>query len=270
MIYLGTGGYSNDDWLGLLYPDAAKKADFLRYYSETFNAVELNSSFYNIPGHKAFAGMLEKSRGQVRFCVKIHQDFTHGRKVDDNLVERMLDSPRPLMEAGVFGVFLAQFPYSFPRNAQNRRYLEQLAQWFVGQPLAVEFRHISWHVEEVRQAFAERGLIFVSVDYPQLAGMPVSDLQLTRIGGQRYGYIRLHGRNEATWWEGQSAAERHDYRYTEAELDYWAQRIAAADWQPDDQLYIFFQNTTKGHALINIPQLEAGLARHGVSLSGVT
>ena len=25
-LYLGTGGYSNDDWLGLLYPEGTKSA----------------------------------------------------------------------------------------------------------------------------------------------------------------------------------------------------------------------------------------------------
>lgn len=259
MIYIGTGGYSNEEWLGLLYPEDAKKTEFLKYYSEEFNAVEVNSSFYNIPGHKAFAGMVEKSSGQVQFCVKIHQDFTHTRKVDENLVERMIDSPRPLMEANVFGMFLAQFPYSFHRTPQNRRYLDQLASWFEGQPLAIEFRHISWHIEEVRDAFAARGIVFVSVDYPQLAGMPISDLHLSTQASKRRGYIRLHGRNDATWWEGQSAAERHDYRYTPAELKTWADRIQAAHLQPEDELYIFFQNTTKGHALINIPQLKKAL-----------
>ncbi len=75
-LYLGTGGYSNDDWLGLLYPEGAKSADYLNIYAQHFNAVELNSSFYNIPGTKAFAGMVRKSEGRVRFAVKLHRSMT--------------------------------------------------------------------------------------------------------------------------------------------------------------------------------------------------
>ena len=62
-IYLGTGGYTNDDWVGLLYPPEVKKDKWLELYAQQFNGVELNSSFYNVPGIKAFEGMLKKSDG---------------------------------------------------------------------------------------------------------------------------------------------------------------------------------------------------------------
>ena len=79
----------------------------------------------------------------------------------------------------------------------------------------------------------------------------------------RVGYLRLHGRNKASWWEGQSAAERHDYLYTRAEMDEWAEKIALVT---DDlsELYVYFQNTTKGHALKNIPMLREALNARGV------
>ncbi|MEC7120833.1 MAG: DUF72 domain-containing protein [Pseudomonadota bacterium] len=258
-VWLGTGGYSNADWCGLIYPEGCKKNDYLEHYAAHFRAVELNSTFYAIAGEKAFAGMLRKSAGRVRFSVKLHQDFSHRRNATADLVQRMRLSPQPLRDAGVLAPFLLQFPYSFPRTAENRRYLAQLVEWFAGELLAVEFRHISWHVQDVQQAFRRAGLIWVSVDYPQLAGMPISDLILT----QRIGYVRLHGRNDVTWWDGISAAERHDYRYTEAELQIWADRIIA---QRDafDQLYVYFENTTKGHALHNLPVLRAQLQAGGL------
>ena len=33
-IYLGTGGYSDTDLLGTLYPQGTKKTDFLREYAD--------------------------------------------------------------------------------------------------------------------------------------------------------------------------------------------------------------------------------------------
>jgi len=260
-VWLGTGGYSNDDWKGLIYPENCKKSDYLSYYAQHFRAVELNSSFYAIAGEKAFAGMLRNSQHQVRFAVKLHQDFSHNRTADADLAQRMRLSPQPLRDAGMLAPFLLQFPYSFPRNADNRRYLAKLVEWFAGERLAVEFRHISWHVQEVQQAFQRAGLIWVSVDYPQLAGMPVSDLVLT----QRTGYLRLHGRNDVMWWEGQSAAERHDYRYSAQELEFWAERIIARR-DDFDQLYVFFENTTKGHALHNLPVLREQLRAGGLEV----
>lgn len=261
-VYIGTGGFSNRDWEGLLYPVPRKPTDDLHYYAQAFDVVELNSSFYAIAGEKAFAGMLNKSAQRLKMAVKLHQDFTHQRTATADLAQRMRLSPKPFREAGLLAPFLAQFPYSFARTPDNRRYLAQLVKWFAGEQLAIEFRHISWHVQEVQQAFREMGLIWVSVDYPQLAGMPISDLVLT----SRTGYIRLHGRNDAQWWEGNSAAERHDYRYQDDELAVWADRIAAKRHEYDE-LYVLFENTTAGHALHNIPQLRALLLQRGIVLA---
>ena len=51
-IYLGTGGYSDTDLLGTLYPTGTKKTDFLREYAKQYGAVEINSTFYAPIGQK--------------------------------------------------------------------------------------------------------------------------------------------------------------------------------------------------------------------------
>ncbi|ADI13963.1 DUF72 domain-containing protein [Truepera radiovictrix] len=260
-LYLGTGGYSNDDWVGLFYPEGTKPGDYLAHYAAHFNAVELNSSFYNIPGTKAFAGMLKKSEARLRFAVKLHQSMTHTRDADAELYGRLFESVAPLREAGMLGPFLAQFPYSFHRTPENRRYLKGLTDRFAeaGEALAVEFRTAEWHVPEVYEAFARAGLIAVSVDYPQLPKLPPPELLVT----SSTAYIRLHGRNEDTWYGGKSAAERHDYRYTPDELRPWVSAVVAQA-ERLEQVYVFFQNTTKGHALKNLAMLKELFAEHDV------
>ncbi|AFZ68557.1 DUF72 domain-containing protein [Deinococcus peraridilitoris] len=272
-IYMGTGGYANDEWLapseidtdhlsqGWLYPAGTKKPDFLSVYAQHFNAVELNSSFYGIPGLKAFEGMARRSAGRTRFAVKLHQVFTHARKPETADFDRMLQSPEPLREAGLMGPYLAQFPYSFHRTAENRKYLLDLAERFAGRELAVELRHASWDKPEVREGMGEFGLIWVSPDYPPVGGMPEPRVYAT----SEVGYLRLHGRNKSTWWEGGSAAERHDYLYNRAEIDEWADKIAEVAGELEE-LYIFFENTTKGHALKNIPMLREALESRGLGL----
>ena len=233
-VYIGTGGYSNEDWLGLLYPEGTKSADFLEVYSRRFDCVELNSSFYGIPGLKAFEGMARRSGGRVRFTVKLHQVFTHSRKPEDSDFDRMLQSPEPLREAGV-----------------------------MGPELAVELRHGSWDKPEVHSGMAEYGLLWVSPDYPPVGGMPEPQLHVTG----EVGYLRLHGRNQGTWWEGGSAAERHDYLYSRTELEDWADQILGVqDAGEAEELYILFENTTQGHALKNIPVLRQALEARGVQV----
>ncbi|WP_291425924.1 DUF72 domain-containing protein [Deinococcus sp.] len=259
-VYIGCGGYSNDDWTapGLIY-EGVRKDDYLATYSEHFDAVELNSSFYAIPGLKAFEGMARKSGGHTRFTVKLNRVFTHDRAPTDTDFDRMLQSPEPLRDVGVMGPYLAQFPFSFHRTPENRRYLGMLTERFAGHELAVELRHASWDKPEVRGGMSELGVIWVSPDYPPLGGMPEPQVHVT----SDVGYLRLHGRNKGSWWEGQSAAERHDYLYNRAEMAEWAEKIALVN---DDlsELYVFFQNTTKGHALKNIPVLREALNARGV------
>jgi len=269
-ILMGTGSYSNDDWVGLLYPEGTKKTDYLSVYAQHYYAVEINSSFYNIPGEKAFAGMARRASGRMQFSVKLHQMFTHARGYDQNDLERMLKSPQPLRQEGILGPFLAQFPYSFHRTLENRKYLWELAQHFEGEQLALELRHGSWDKEEVRDGFNEHGLIWVSPDYPRLEGMTDSILR----SSGKVAYLRLHGRNNATWWEGKDAAERHDYRYTQADLEGIAAEIAALASDARDRhesvdtLWVIFNNTTKGHALYNIQMLRVVLEGRGLKVGG--
>jgi len=261
-ILMGTGSYSNDDWVGLLYPEGTKRTDYLSVYAQHYNAVEINSSFYNIPGEKAFAGMAKRAVGRLQFSVKLHQSFTHVRQYSADDLERMLKSPAPLRQERILGPFLAQFPYSFHRTQGNRKYLWELAQHFGGEQLALELRHGSWDKDEVRDGFSEHGLIWVSPDYPRLEGMTDS---LLRSSG-KVAYLRLHGRNNATWWEGKDAAERHDYRYTQFDLEGIAEEIAVLEGV--ETLWVVFNNTTKGHALYNIQMLKVLLEGRGISVGG--
>ena len=258
-LYLGTGGYSNDDWLGLLYPEGTKKGKYLELYAQSFNAVELNSSFYAIPGTKAFQGMVDKSGARVRFAVKVHQSMTHSRDADENMYARLVESVEPLREVGMLGPFLVQFPYSFHRTAENRVYLKDLVDRLAGERLAIEFRNQAWQNDDVLAAFEDLGITYVSVDYPQVGGMPVPELHIT----SSTAYIRMHGRNEAKWYDGQSAAQRHDYLYTPDELRPWVLAIKENEGALS-QAYVMLQNTTKGSALKNIEMLRVLFSEVGI------
>lgn len=256
-VYLGTGGYSDTDLLGTLYPTGTKKTDFLKEYAKHYGAVEVNSTFYAPIGQKAFAGMIDKAYNQagsqLKFAVKLHQDFTHARKGTLEHAESFLKALSPLIEADALAPLLLQFPHGFDRNQANRLYLSELVSWFSGYPLAIEFRHNSWHTPQVVDSFVKQGLIWCSVDYPDVSGLPPSRLIFT----SRTGYLRMHG-NNLNWWDAMSASDRHDYRYTEAEMQDWAQAIDNQR-QLFNTLFVFFQNTVNAHSYYNIKMLKAAL-----------
>lgn len=253
MIWVGTGGFSNDDWIGIFYPPELKKTQWLEYYAEHFKTVEINSTFYAVPAQKQMANMITRTKGKMQFCVKLHQSFTHQFTATAQSASEFRYTTQPLLEQGKLGALLAQFPFAFKNSGENRRYLEQLADWFSGFPLAVEFRHSSWDKQAVYQFLADLGLHPVSLDLPELQGLPAPVLRRDALV-----YVRLHGRNQANWFEGKDAAERHDYLYSPEELEPWAEALQKVKSLP---CFVFFENTTRGQGLENAKMLREMLER---------
>jgi uncharacterized protein YecE (DUF72 family) len=255
-LFLGTGGFSNDDWVGIFYPPELKKNQWLDYYAQHYNAIEVNSTFYAVPAQKTFSSMLERSQQRLMFCAKLHRSFTHDLGKPTQATETSASQFRftiePVRNAGKLGQLLAQFPYAFKNSSENRSYLAILADWFGSQhglELSVEFRHASWDRSPVDAYLQELGITPVSVDYPPLEGLPKASVR-----GSRTVYARLHGRNSANWWDGADAAARHDYQYTPAELEPWVRALQASQAQ---QVFVFFQNTTRGQGLTNANEFRS-------------
>lgn len=254
-IYIGTGGYSDTDLMGTLYPLQTPKSEFLEFYAQTYNCVEINSTFHTPIGQKALLGMVKKANGRLKFSLKIHQNFSHLRTATKQDAQHFLEALAPLIESDVLAHLLLQFPFSFIRNIENRHYLAQLCSWFSNYPLAMEFRHPSWHIEPVLNYFSnQNNLIWVNADYPQNIGLPNSPLIIQN----RNAYFRFHGRN-SFWWQAKTAQARHDYRYSEMELKEFADFIFNHQSELDS-VYFYFQNTTKSHSFYNIQTLKALLS----------
>lgn len=260
-IYIGTGGYADTDLIGTLYPYGTKKEDFLSIYSQHYDTLEINSTFHAPIGLKAFEGMVEKADGRLNFSVKLHQDFSHNFTATKEQAQTFLNTLTPLNEHGLLANLFVQFSTQFERTTANRRYLAELCQWFTGLPLVIEFRHPSWHIPSVFETFSKSpNLIWCNVDYPPNIGLPVFHFFVN----QRNAYLRLHGRN-SNWWKGKTASERHDYRYSEEELNILGE-LLFKHRNEFDKLYLYFENTTKSHSFYNIQTLKGVLAKMGFQI----
>ncbi len=51
-LRIGCSGWSYQDWVGPFYPRDAKPGDYLKLYSNVFNAVEIDSTYYRTPSQK--------------------------------------------------------------------------------------------------------------------------------------------------------------------------------------------------------------------------
>jgi len=54
-IYVGCPIWSHKDWVGKIYPAKAKDKDFLMYYAQQYNSIELNATHYKIPSLSTIA-----------------------------------------------------------------------------------------------------------------------------------------------------------------------------------------------------------------------
>ena len=64
MIRVGTAGYSYQDWIGPFYPEGTKSVQMLEYYTGFFNFVEVNSTYYHMPGRSEERRVGKKCRSR--------------------------------------------------------------------------------------------------------------------------------------------------------------------------------------------------------------
>ena len=248
-IYVGTSGYYYEDWRTVFYPSDLPANQMLEFYAQYFSIVEINATYYTIPGFQTFARMAERTPDNFLFIVKTNQETTHRRKENKESLSKLTESIRPLIESNKFEGYLAQFPYSFKNSEKNRKYLVETKKIIGNNSLFVEFRNDTWLKSQLSDFLRSNDIGYVNVDQPDLKGLlPPQDIVTSDSG-----YLRLHGRNKEDWWQGKGSA-RYDYEYTEEELKEWLTNISNI-LRKTYKTYIFFNNHPNGQAIKNAKQM---------------
>jgi uncharacterized protein YecE (DUF72 family) len=248
-VFIGTSGYHYDDWREVFYPADLPAKKMLEYYCQHFPTVEINATYYTIPNYKAFIKLAERTPDDFHFVVKVNQETTHRRRENESALQKLSESVKPLVEAGKFHGYLAQFPYSFKNNELNRKYLVETKHLLGSAVLFTEFRNFTWDKPQIIAFLKSNDIGYVNVDEPNLQGLlPKQDIVTNDIG-----YIRYHGRNETSWWEGKGS-ERYDYEYPEEELKEWLTNVSNI-LRKTFKTYIFFNNHPTGKAVKNATQM---------------
>jgi len=258
MIYVGTAGYSYDDWKGVFYPEKVDKKEMLSLYAEEFSFTEVNSTYYSLPNRYMMYNMQAKTPPQFLFVVKAHRTMTHERENSLQDTAAFVAAMRPLVEAGKFGCVLAQFPFSFRLNAANVVYLKEMAQRMEGLETVVEFRHREWIREDIFRFLSEQGLGYVCVDEPRLKNLAPPSARSTGPTG----YIRFHGRNSEKWWRHKESYERYDYLYSQEELAGWVPGIASVSKQ-SPRVFVSMNNHYRGQSVVNARMIREMLKTAG-------
>lgn len=260
MVYVGTSGYSYDDWVGRFYPTGTPKERFLEYYAHSFPCVEVNFTYYRMPTARTLAAMAAKTGPGFRFVVKMPGELTHERSGRTEAWGEFQTALQPLIRERKLGGVLAQFPYAFRPHEDSYGYLRELSERMGDTPTVVEFRNAAWVNPDTFDLLRRLGLGFCCVDEPPLRGLMPPVAEVT----SHLGYVRFHGRNRAKWFEHQEAWERYDYLYTRQELESWVGRIrkiaAAAR-----ETYVFFNNHYNAQAVHNASLFTEILKEAGIA-----
>jgi uncharacterized protein YecE (DUF72 family) len=236
-IYVGTSGWSYNHWEGVLYPSGTSSLERLDAYARQFRTVEVNNTFYRWPRDEVFATWHDRLPEGFVVSAKASRGLTQFRKLKDPgpWIERMEGGMRRL--GAKRGVLLAQLPPQFaldlPRLAG---FLEQVPS---GQRMAIEFRHPSWHRDEVYELLERHGAAYCVMSG---AGLPCV-LKATA----SFVYVRLHGPDQHHLYGGS---------YSEDDLRWWADRIGEWKVQGRD-VFAYFNNDGYGHAVRNALSLRA-------------
>jgi len=248
MIRVGVAGWSYDDWDGIVYPARGPSGfDRLAYLAGFFDTLEINSTFYRIPGAKVTQSWARRvqARPDFRFTAKLYQGFTHKRaELQGGEEEAFKQAMQPLLEAGVLSGVLVQFPYSFRPKAASREVLERIIEAFGALRLVVEIRHADWDRQEFFDFLRRHDVGFCNLDQPHIA----SSIGPSEAATSTVGYVRLHGRNAENWFKKKAEPwERYDYVYSEEELTPWMPRIRRIAEQTTD-VFIIANNHYRGKA----------------------
>lgn len=306
-VRVGTCSWADESLVSTWYPAQVRSAEQrLRHYAERFDVVEVDSSYYALPTAEAASAWARRTPEGFTFHVKAFGMMTrhpvkleqlppdlrdqaavdHLGRVDHpseelrgEVFDRFLHAIRPLREAGRMGGVLMQMPPYVVFKPSSLAYLEWAQERLGGCDMLVEFRHRSWFEEgataQVLSFLEQRGMTHVIVDAPR---SPARNLVPAVIAATSpTAYLRLHGRNAATWQvRGRSAAERFDHLYTTDELREWVEplrTLAAAA----DHTYAMFNNNGRttlesgeriAQAPVNADMLRKLLAERGVTVSG--
>ena len=227
MYWIGTSGYNYPEWKGSFYPADLPQSRMLPYYAARFSTVEINYTFYRMPSASTLENWARATPDSFKLTLKAPRRITHDARLRgcEDLVAAFCDTASTL--GGKLGALLFQLPPSFKKDvATLERFLELL---IPDVRAAVEFRHASWHDEEVYERLRAHGVALCVADSDKMS------TPLVTTAGHAYFRLRDEG-------------------YKDADLVEWAKTIGGLAGKCGD-IFVYFKHEEQGKG----PQLAQRL-----------
>jgi uncharacterized protein YecE (DUF72 family) len=243
-IRIGTSGWMYKHWREVFYPAKLPVKNWLNYYFQFFDTVEVNNTFYHLLPEQTFAAWAQKAPADFLYAIKANRYLTHVKKLRDpeQPLARLFAGIRQLKNHA--GPILYQLSPNWHCDPKRLEYfLRQLPRpW----RHVLEFRHPSWCHKDIRSLLVKNKVSWCIHDMRD-SGCPAW------VTGPLV-YIRFHGPASAQ-------SEECPGCYSSSHLEDWAERIRVyARWGLD--VFAYFNNDSQGFAVKNALKLKSLLGLH--------
>lgn len=194
-IYLGTCSFTASGWSGAFYPKGVKSADYLNFYSERFDTVEIDSTFYACPAPKTVTNWRDKTPAEFIFSVKVPQSITHEKILSgcQEEFETFIQTMELLGEK--LGPIVFQFPHFDKWQIKDRHaFTDRLLPFLKTLPrehrFAIEIRNRKWLDAEFAEMLRSFNVALVLQDLHTMPGP--SEMTFDPVTTD-FSYVRLLG-----------------------------------------------------------------------------
>jgi len=232
--YIGCSGFHYKEWKSDFYPEKLPQRKWFEYYSEKFNTLELNVTFYRFPQVSFLQNWYNTSPDDFVFALKVPRLITHYKQFKDT--EQLLGDFYKTIREGLLdklGPVLFQLPPQAVFTTDRLQLIiQQVDNSFMN---VIEFRHPSWWTKEVFDTLAAFNISFCSISYPGLPDEVIINNPLV--------YYRFHG-----------VPQLYKSEYDKKQLQKVAQTISQSSMAAS--AFIYFNNTASGAAINNALYLK--------------
>lgn len=232
--FIGCSGFAYKEWKEVFYPQGLPQSKWFDYYTQHFNTLELNVTFYRFPTLKSLQAWYDKAPDGFVFSAKVPRWITHYRRFEET--ERMLGDFYGLLKDGLkekMGVVLFQLPGQFAYSTEKlHKIIAQLDYSFTN---VIEFRNEGWWRKDVMQLLKKNNIGFCGVSFPKLPDDAVINTTMP--------YYRFHGVPKLFYSQYSKAFVKKIY-----------EQLAAK--KSAKTIYVYFNNTATQAAINNARYLQ--------------
>jgi uncharacterized protein YecE (DUF72 family) len=232
-LFIGTSGWNYPHWRSVFYPSELTQRQWLQYYVQFFNCVELNVTFYRLVQKKTFQNWRKQTPKDFYFIVKGSRFITHIKRLKSvkESLDLFLNNALGLKDK--LAALLWQLPPSFKKDiACLEPFLKLLKKTKIRQ--VFEFRNESWFDAETYALLKKYNVclcIAHSSRFPCVKEVTADFI-----------YLRFHG--------GESL---YSSNYSQQELGDWAEFARSVKVK---DIFAFFNNDACGYAVRNAKQFR--------------